>query len=137
MVIELKEPGREPERRQKEAKENELNARGGMRCPVCDVPLSMSERQGVEVDFCMECRGVWLDRGELDKIVERSSREFAVGNAPGYDNTMPRDYDGHGNHGGHGSHKQRGYRRKSWLHELFDCPPEVFLAGSSRRAAEG
>ena len=114
MVIELKEPGREPERRQKEAKENGMNARGGMRCPVCDVPLSMSERQGVEVDFCMECRGVWLDRGELDKIVERSSREFAVGNAPGYDNTMPRDY------GGHGRHKQRGYRRKSWLHELFD-----------------
>ena len=53
MVIELKEPGREPERRQKEAKENGMNARGGMRCPVCDVPLSMSERQGVEVDFCM------------------------------------------------------------------------------------
>lgn len=45
-----------------------------MRCPVCqDVDLVMSERQGVEIDYCLKCRGVWLDRGELDKIIERSS----------------------------------------------------------------
>src|SRR3546814_658687 len=43
-----------------------------MLCPVCRVALSMSERQGVEIDFCPQCRGVWLDRGELDKIIERS-----------------------------------------------------------------
>src|SRR3954464_5359630 len=44
-----------------------------MKCPVCTtVNLSMSDRQGVEIDSCPQCRGVWLDRGELDKIVERS-----------------------------------------------------------------
>src|SRR3546814_18460277 len=44
----------------------------GMLCPVCKVTLSISERQGVEIDFCPQCRGVWLDRGELDQIIERS-----------------------------------------------------------------
>lgn len=45
-----------------------------MKCPVCnDVNLVMSDRQGVEIDYCPECRGVWLDRGELDKIIDRSS----------------------------------------------------------------
>jgi uncharacterized protein len=43
-----------------------------MNCPRCNVPLSMSDRQGVEIDFCPQCRGVWLDRGELDKIIERA-----------------------------------------------------------------
>lgn len=42
------------------------------KCPVCDVDLVMSERQGIEVDFCPQCRGVWLDRGELDKIIKHS-----------------------------------------------------------------
>jgi uncharacterized protein len=40
-----------------------------MKCPVCDVPLSISSREGVEIDFCPQCRGVWLDRGELDKVI--------------------------------------------------------------------
>lgn len=43
-----------------------------MNCPKCSIPLSMSDRSGVEIDFCPQCRGVWLDRGELDKIIERS-----------------------------------------------------------------
>lgn len=42
-----------------------------MQCPVCDVTLSISSREGVEIDFCPQCRGVWLDRGELDKIIDR------------------------------------------------------------------
>lgn len=42
-----------------------------MKCPVCDVTLSISSREGVEIDFCPQCRGVWLDRGELDKILDR------------------------------------------------------------------
>lgn len=46
-----------------------------MQCPVCDVELKISERQGVEIDYCPKCRGVWLDRGELDKIIERSASE--------------------------------------------------------------
>jgi uncharacterized protein len=43
-----------------------------MKCPSCDELLVMSDRQGVEIDYCPKCRGVWLDRGELDKIIERS-----------------------------------------------------------------
>jgi Zn-finger nucleic acid-binding protein len=45
-----------------------------MKCPVCvEVNLAMTERQGIEIDYCPQCRGVWLDRGELDKIIERST----------------------------------------------------------------
>lgn len=48
-----------------------------MKCPNCQVSLVMSDRQGIEIDYCPECRGVWLDRGELDKIIERSSQEIS------------------------------------------------------------
>ena len=49
-----------------------------MRCPVClEVNLVMTDRQGIEVDYCPQCRGVWLDRGELDKIIERSAAPVA------------------------------------------------------------
>jgi uncharacterized protein len=44
-----------------------------MKCPACDVTLVMTDRQGIEIDYCPQCRGVWLDRGELDKIIERTS----------------------------------------------------------------
>ena len=47
----------------------------GLPCPVCRVDLVMSERQGIEIDYCPKCRGVWLDRGELDKIIERAAAE--------------------------------------------------------------
>ncbi|MFN8775361.1 MAG: zf-TFIIB domain-containing protein [Flavobacteriales bacterium] len=43
-----------------------------MKCPNCQVSLIMTDRSGIEIDYCPECRGVWLDRGELDKIIERS-----------------------------------------------------------------
>jgi hypothetical protein len=86
----------------------------------------MTERQGVEIDYCPKCRGVWLDRGELDKIIERSVSGPAVApvpnpppNAPpsygGYPQGYPDHHDHHGKHGQHGYH-----RRKSWLGELFD-----------------
>ena len=48
-----------------------------MNCPTCKVELKMADRQGVEIDYCPQCRGVWLDRGELDKIVERSAQTGA------------------------------------------------------------
>ncbi len=47
-----------------------------MQCPVDGATLEMSERQGIEIDYCPQCRGVWLDRGELDKIIERTNKEF-------------------------------------------------------------
>jgi Zn-finger nucleic acid-binding protein len=46
-----------------------------MKCPVCQIDLHMTERQGIEIDYCPQCRGVWLDRGELDKLLERSSAD--------------------------------------------------------------
>ncbi len=46
-----------------------------MKCPNCAVELQMSERNGVEIDYCPSCRGVWLDRGELDKLLEQASRD--------------------------------------------------------------
>ncbi len=50
----------------------------GMKCPVCLVALVMSERQTIEIDYCPQCRGVWLDRGELDKIIECSFQQYAA-----------------------------------------------------------
>ena len=91
-----------------------------MSCPVCRVPLVMSERQGVEIDYCPQCRGVWLDRGELDKILERSAREQgeparpAVTPFPRQSHDRDHGYDHGRHHGGH--HK----RRRSFLEELFD-----------------
>jgi uncharacterized protein len=53
--------------------------RGKMNCPTCNVVLQMTERQGVEIDYCPKCRGVWLDRGELDRITERAVLERRPG----------------------------------------------------------
>jgi len=70
-----------------------------MKCPVCDVALSISSREGVEIDFCPQCRGVWLDRGELDKVIERAARSFAPTTPVGggrderYDDRPPPRYD--------------------------------------------
>jgi Zn-finger nucleic acid-binding protein len=65
-----------------------------MKCPVCDVVLSISSREGVEIDFCPQCRGVWLDRGELDKVIERASAAMAPADrAEGRDRPPPRPDD--------------------------------------------
>jgi hypothetical protein len=94
------------------------NPAAGMPCPVCKVPLVMSERQGVEIDYCPQCRGVWLDRGELDKILERSTRDAAPSEAPRV--SMPRQGDDRYAR----EQKPYGYgygkKRKSFLEELFD-----------------
>jgi len=93
-----------------------MSARVKMMCPACEVPLSMADRQGVEIDFCPDCRGVWLDRGELDKIIERSVSNLAPQTAP-----EPRGCEQDRYAGGHGSQgRHGGHRRKSWLSELFD-----------------
>jgi Zn-finger nucleic acid-binding protein len=98
-----------------------------MKCPVCTEPdLVMTERQGVEIDYCPKCRGVWLDRGELDKIIERSTSVPTVAatlnpspsTPPGFGGYPPGYTDHHDHHGKHG--QQGYYRRKSWLGELFD-----------------
>ena len=85
-----------------------------MLCPVCHVGLAMTDRQGVEIDYCPQCRGVWLDRGELDKIIERSGQGATVVAPVARPSYRPdRDYRDDG----------RGYppkRKKSFLEELFD-----------------
>ncbi|MDB5890502.1 MAG: hypothetical protein JWP47_1333 [Polaromonas sp.] len=100
-----------------------------MKCPSCtDSTLLMTDRQGVEIDYCPQCRGVWLDRGELDKLLERAIPDTPVAAAPqplqqpAYDRSRG---DGYGydksrdkNYGGHGYGDQ--HRKKSWLHDIFD-----------------
>jgi Zn-finger nucleic acid-binding protein len=95
-----------------------------MNCPVCAVPLTMSTRQNVEIDYCPQCRGVWLDRGELDKIIERSAAELAPATPPQpQPQPTPRaaDYrpDHRQPHYGHDD-RYKYKRKKSFLEELFD-----------------
>lgn len=85
-----------------------------MNCPKCNVTLVMSDRQGIEIDYCPNCRGVWLDRGELDKIIERSATAFSQ---PSPGNQIPPgpDYRYQGKQDDYYKH-----RKKNWLNELFD-----------------
>ena len=92
-----------------------------MHCPVDNELLQMTERSGVEVDYCPRCRGIWLDRGELDKILERAEREFrpAGGNVERDD--RPRDWDRDDDR------RERSYdhdrprkKRKNFLSEMLE-----------------
>ncbi|MDP3463846.1 MAG: zf-TFIIB domain-containing protein [Bacteroidales bacterium] len=81
-----------------------------MKCPNCSVNLVMTERSGIEIDYCPDCRGIWLDRGELDKIIERSSQSA-------------KNYPDENIHGKHYHPKESDYRykkRKGLLGEIFD-----------------
>src|SRR5688572_16505123 len=94
-----------------------------MKCPVCnDVDLTMSERQGVEIDYCPRCRGVWLDRGELDKIIERYDRGGGDDHDDDDDRRRYPDDDDRGRPQGdyRGDHAGRPYKKKSFWQELFD-----------------
>ena len=95
-----------------------MSSAHNMPCPVCKVPLAMSDRQGVEIDYCPQCRGVWLDRGELDKIIERSAADMAPRSSQSTpQHTSPPQHQNYGY-----AKEHRGYpkRRKSFLEELFD-----------------
>ena len=103
-----------------------------MKCPVCPTTnLTMTERQGVEIDYCPECRGVWLDRGELDKIIERANAQTVAPSANGKEShyrppgqlAQQKGYEHspHHDHKGHGyGHGQPYKKKKSMLSELFD-----------------
>jgi Zn-finger nucleic acid-binding protein len=93
-----------------------------MQCPVDGATLTMSERSGIEIDYCPTCRGVWLDRGELDKIIDRSlaqtptPQQAAPPQQPQYQQYQheERRYD---------PRFDKNYRKKrkeSWLSEIFD-----------------
>jgi len=89
-----------------------------MFCPASkDVVLSMTDRQGIEIDFCPKCRGVWLDRGELDKIIEKSAAVSDQSSPPAVEPIRrPSESEVY--------HQQQHYkhhkRRKSFLEEIFD-----------------
>ena len=86
-----------------------------MKCPICnESELVISERQGIEIDYCPKCRGVWLDRGELDKIIEKSVK-FDESNQNYYDND--RKYDDRKKYSDDYYKKNK---RKSFLGEIFD-----------------
>ena len=102
-----------------------------MKCPVCKTnDLLMSDREGVEIDYCPECRGVWLDRGELDKIIERSLSSAAslpfAGPEQSYrereHSSSHEKKHGHGHDDHHDSKHGYGksYKKKSFLKDIFD-----------------
>lgn len=95
-----------------------------MNCPNCNETLAMTERLGIEIDYCPKCRGVWLDKGELDKIIDKSVEQQAPEQSqqnPNYN--QPYNQGGYGSGGGHHGSKQGGYGkhgRRGFLGNLFD-----------------
>jgi len=96
-----------------------------MKCPHCNISLLMAEKQGVEIDYCPDCRGIWLDRGELEKIIEKSTSTSSYTEpqrTPSYNDD--RHYDKHDKHGynnnndGHFGNKRN--QRGNFLADLFD-----------------
>jgi Zn-finger nucleic acid-binding protein len=89
-----------------------------MQCPVCTTGLQITERQGIEIDHCPQCRGIWLDRGELEKLIERSSTmpSTAIG---GQRHAVERT-EHRADQWQEDDERSRPHRRKSFLSELFD-----------------
>lgn len=102
-----------------------------MNCPNDNETLVMSERSGIEIDYCPKCRGVWLDRGELDKLIEKnaSSTHFQVHEPPArpiatpHVDTIqhaPQEYE-YRNHGAYSDkHYKKKHKRDSFLGDIFD-----------------
>ena len=105
-----------------------------MNCPIDGTELRISERQGIEIDYCPKCRGIWLDRGELDKLLERSAQlagteapaRVTSEREPRRDRDYDRDRDRDRDRGRYDddyrrpSDYDRGKRRRSFLDDLFD-----------------
>ena len=91
-----------------------------MNCPACNIPLVMADRQGVEIDYCSRCRGVWLDRGEIDKIVEREAAAYG----PTSEGASSRDERGYGRDRDdayrHDDKHRPKKKRESFLENLLD-----------------
>lgn len=112
-----------------------------MKCPSCNETLLMTERNSIEIDYCPSCRGVWLDKGELDKMLEYAENKFA-NNQPSFPNNQPQfpnnqppvgqqypnkdqyykkdDHYPKQGHYGQGQYGQKPYKKKSFLGDLFD-----------------
>ena len=111
----------------------------GMLCPHCRIDLVMGERQGVEIDYCPKCRGIWLDRGELDKIIERGLGDARASAPAASASFLPQGEVAQGSWSSQGSreeasserarryreysddhHRDGRHRRESFLERLFD-----------------
>lgn len=82
-----------------------------MKCPIDQTTLQITNRNNIEIDYCPECRGVWLDRGELDKIIERSEQPANQSPVQSKQN----NYQGDSYY--HGKHKRK---KESFIGDLFD-----------------
>lgn len=99
-----------------------------MKCPTDNATLVMSERSGIEIDYCPECRGVWLDRGELDKIIDRATAESPAPAPAAAQQASPSRYAEprysepryEDPRGGYGQQPYRKKKKEHWLSELFD-----------------
>ena len=93
-----------------------------MKCPNCNVALTMADRNGIEIDYCPDCRGVWLDRGELDKIIERSVQQPQVQQPPiPQQSNYPTQGRYYSEKDKYYSDKDRYYKKKKGLlGDLFD-----------------
>ncbi len=95
-----------------------------MNCPVDGTLLTIADRSGIEIDWCPTCRGVWLDRGELDKIIERAAAQTAPQPAGEYraerEHRGEREYRDQREY--RHEHRDRPYykKRKSFLDDIFD-----------------
>ena len=87
-----------------------------MNCPIDGTELKLTDRQGIEIDYCPQCRGVWLDRGELDKIIERTIPEITQAPTVYREDERKRYDDDHHERGGYEKRK----RKSSFLDDLFD-----------------
>ena len=93
-----------------------------MKCPACpDTTLVMTDRQGVEIDYCPACRGIWLDRGELDKLLDRAATATPVAEPAPTQASQPRSRpDFEDSDFRHGRQHPERHRKKSWLNDFFD-----------------
>lgn len=94
-----------------------------MNCPACKTPkLMMSERSGIEIDYCPDCRGVWLDRGELDKLIQAGKAQSPEPREqPQQPQQHPQHYGGERHERRDDKYEQKYYKRKkSFLEEIFD-----------------
>jgi len=83
-----------------------------MNCPQCHVELKMAERKSIEIDYCPKCRGIWLDRGELDKLLDSSDADHRTRNDRDDDDRYEREQRRY--------ESKHSYKRKSLLSEIFD-----------------
>lgn len=99
-----------------------------MQCPIDNTTLAMSDKQGIGIDYCPKCRGVWLDRGELDKIIDRSPTAYDTPPAKPYEDDDRRDsqthhenhhYEDQDHDSKYNSHNKK-HKKEGFLGDLFD-----------------